>query len=231
MLILILIVTIILLYLYQRSNLENINVMCPVINGNFKVSGDIDIKPVGCFININDTFFTSCINPYSKESVQDSGISVNNFPEDILTVIKRVINNGYDLYGNKILNNYRGTDYSQLKIIELATLGYLCGYKFISITNESSKNKVFFSYSQPLSRSDGAPGKPDLPFKLMTKVNGYTNEVENAPNKDLICGIICLQNGKPQTDNFNSIYTCGSTLYPNITTPPRYSVYEIYEKN
>jgi len=220
---LILTLTIIFLFFYQKSQLQETNASCPVI---IKNRTDIGIKPIGCFINIIDTFFSSCINPYSKELIPDNGLTVTKYPEDLIEVIKKVKINGYQEYSDAILTKYQGTDYSQLSIIELATLGYLCGYSFISVCDTGDVNEVFYSYSQPLARSDGVVAKPDLPFTLTPPLNGYTNEVENASGKQLSCGYICPQNGTPQ-----SLYTCGSMLYPTIKTPPRYSVYKIYVKN
>jgi hypothetical protein len=228
---LIILVVLLAIFLYKKSKSNLENSYCPVIKNkiNFDVIGDIDIKPIGCYINIIDAVFTSCVNPYSKETNPDNGITLSKYPDDTLNIIKKIINNGYDLYGNKILNKYRGTDYSQLSIIELATLGYLSGYKFMSITSEKQL-QVFFSYSQPLKDNYGTKAKPDLPFTLMPK-NGYTDEIENAPGKELSCGFPCMQNGKPQTSSSGEVYMCGSLLHPTIKTTPRYSVYEIYEKN
>jgi hypothetical protein len=203
-----------------------------VKNSNFNtITGDILIKPVGCYINILDMFFSSCINPYSTQKISDNGIWVMSYPNDILNIIKQSINNGFDLYGNKILNKYQGTEYKDLSLTELATLGFFCGYTFMSITNNNGVNEIFFSYSQPLYTTNGKIAKPDLPFTLMPRQNGYTNEVENAPGKELSCGTVCLKDNKPQVDPVSgNVYTCGSILNPTIKTPPRYSVYQIYEK-
>ena len=246
-LILILTLTVIVLFVYQNkipvsqnkipvsqfgngNNLDN----CPIVKSHSGISlsdviNDIAIKPVGCFTNIYDTFFSSCINPYSKNNISDNGTGIRNYPEDVKTIINRVIDNGYDLYGNKILNKYRKTLYDNLEIIELATLGYLSGYKFMSITTFNSNKEIFFSYSPPKSERF-THAKPDLPFTLTPKLDNYTNELENTPGKEISCGFPCLSNGKPQT-NGETVYMCGSTVYPTIKTPPRYSVYEIYEKS
>ena len=232
--VLILVFTLILFYHYNKSTEKfDISPNCPVVkNSNFNtITGDILIKPIGCYINIIDQFFSSCINPYSTQKNPDNGIWVMYYPNDIIAVINQSINNGFDLYGNKILNKYRGTDYKDLSLIELATLGYFCGYTFISITNFNGLNQIFFSYSQPLSTTNGQIAKPDLPFTLMPKQNGYTNEVENVYGKELSCGNVCLKDNKPQIDPVSgNVYTCGSILSPTIKTPPRYSVYQIYEK-
>jgi hypothetical protein len=219
----------IVIYCYNttKSKLDNINPSCPIVN--FKtITGDIGINPIGCYINIYDQYFISCVNPYSTKSVQDNGMWVINYPDDMLTVINRAINNGYTEYGKSLKKKY--TDFSQLDILEIATLGYYCGYKFMSITNFDKLNQIFFSYSQPQVSTNGGAAKPDLPFALLPMKNSYTNEIENAPGKRLSCGNICLKDGKPQLDEKGNVYTCGSILSPTIKTPPRYSVYQIYEK-
>jgi len=200
--------------------------------------GSIDIKPVGCYTNIKGLFFTSCINPYSTSKIQDSGIFISNYPNDMVTLIKRVIDNGYDLYGNKILNKYNSTDYSDLDLLEIATLGYLTGYRFMSIykTDNSNFKQIFFSYSQPMNSNETLNdfAKPDLNgYTLTPKLNGYRNENENSPEKELSCGFPCLKNGKAITFKEGDVtkqYMCGSVVYPTIKTPPRYAVYEIFEK-
>jgi hypothetical protein len=196
---------------------------------------DIGIKPVGCFTNVADLYFISCVNPYSTKKVIDSGIRITKYPEDIVTLINRVIQNGYDLYGNKIKNNYKGTDYSNLDIKELATLGYLSGYRFMSIYKNdlNEKKNIFYSYGPPQSDQDTIMNS-DLPnYTLTPKLNNYTNENENAPGKELSCGYPCFKDKKPETFIENGVqkqYMCGSITYPTIKTPPRYSVYQIFEK-
>ena len=166
----------------------------------------------------------------------DSGIDIKSYPDDIVSLIERVIKNGYDLYGNKILNKYNKTNYSSLDLIEIATLGYLSGYRYMSISkknvNDEQKN-IFFSYSPPMSSNkEGDIAVSDLPsFTLTPKINQYTNEEENAQGKEISCGFPCLKNGKPQIFNKDKQFMCGSIVYPTIKTPPRFAVYEIYEKN
>jgi len=226
---------------FSISNLQP-SIFCPVVTApNFRTVidpiNDIKLQPIGCFTNITNLFFTSCVNPYSSEKITDSGINISNYPNDVTKIIRTVINNGYDIYGNKILNKYKGTDYSNLLLTELAILGYLCGYRYMSISsiNPTSKN-IFYSYSPPMGDlvSDKDISQPDLKnYTLTPKLNNYTNETNTTPQSELSCGYPCLQNGNPQSFNENNEtlqYMCGSSSYPNIKTPPRYSVYKIFEK-
>ena len=234
---LILFIILIIIYFYSKKSKFG-SATCPVIkkidsSTLVNIINDISIKPIGCFTNIKDMVFTSCINPYSIIKIQDSGITIKNF--DIINFVKGVINNGYDLYGNDILNKYRGTDYSNLSINEMAILGYLSGYKFMSICkgnlNDNLSTEYFFSYSPPMNSEISGDTKPDLPnYSLTPPLNGYTNENENASGKQISCGYPCLQNGNPQIVNGNQ-FMCGSQVFPTIKTPPRYAVYQIFEKN
>jgi hypothetical protein len=226
-------VIVICFFIFTKQNLKNIKnvpssgpspeplILCPKYNTlNPDEVLSIDIEPIGCFTNIYDTFFSSCINPFSKNETTDSGIILTKYPKDFSDFINRAIKNGFSTYGNELLNRYK--DNFNLSLIELATLGYINGYYYMSVANFEGKNEIFFSYSPPLNGNDQLE-KPDLPFKQITGINGYTNEVENAPGKELSCGYPCSTNDTNQ----KNVYTCGSILYPNIKTPPRYSVYKI----
>ena len=65
--------------------------------------------------------------------------------------------------------------------------------------------------------------KSDLPGYTLTPALNNTTE--------LICGFPCTANGKKQTFKDSSgnerQYMCGSTTYPDIKTPPRFTVYKI----
>jgi hypothetical protein len=222
-----------------NSALQNTN-FCPIVKKPSlstvsDIINDIGIKPVGCFTNIKDLIFVSCVNPYSLKKVMDSGIRIINYPEDIVNLIDKVIKNGYDIYGNKIKNNYKGTDYSNLNIKELATLGYLSGYRYISISKNdlNEKKDIFYSYGPPQNDKDTIM-KSDLPnYTLTPKLNNYTNEDENVPGKEISCGYPCFKDKKPEIFVENDIekqYMCGSITFPTIKTPPRYAIYQIYEK-
>jgi len=233
-------------YKNSKSGLDNVvhNRFCPVVNNpsfstTVDILNDITIKPIGCFTNISTLCFTSCVNPYSKESVTDSGINITKYPDDIKTLIKTVIKNGYDIYGNKILDKYKKTDYSNLSLIELGTLGYLIGYRYISISSNgyNNQNNIFFSYSPPMDDKvdEKHIAKSDLPnYTLTPKLDNYSNEMNTKPGKELSCGYPCLQNKTSQTfvdsDGVTKQYMCGSVAFPSIKTPARYSVYQLIEK-
>ena len=229
----------------SKSSLSNGDNTCPVVNApNFSTVNDpindIDIQPIGCFTHVKDLFFISCINPYSNDKISDSGKEIVNYPNDIVNLIKQVIKNGYDLYGNNILNKYRGTDYSNLSLIEFGTLSYLCGYKYMSILSNGTdtKNEIFISYSQPmgdLTDNNNNIAQSDLPtYTLIPMNNNDAHENNIKPGNELSCGYPCSKDGKPQTflDDKGILrqYMCGSVVYPTIKTPPRYAVYKIFEK-
>jgi hypothetical protein len=235
MIIIVVIICVILFFHLQknRSPLDPVSAgFCPVVKNQGTVVNDISIKPVGCYINTPNMFFTSCINPYSTKKETDSGIEILKYPDDITSLVNRTVVNGYTL-GNDIISKYPGTDYSKMSLLEYATLGYLSGYKYMSITKNTLQepNVIFFSYSPPMNSllNDKDIAKPDYPYALTTPINGFTNENENAPGKEIGCGYPCLQNGTPQTID-DKQYMCGSIVYPTIRSPPKYSVYEIFEK-
>ena len=72
------------------------------------------------------------MNPYSNNI--DSLVIINDDTSDIdiKALIKTVMNNGYDIYAFKILNKYKD-DYRNINIEEIATLGKLAGYNYLSI--------------------------------------------------------------------------------------------------
>ena len=207
----------------KKSQLENINDDCPLIFDNptqRETVNSVDVVPVGCYINILDYYFLSCVNPYSSDnSLPDNGLTINKYPDDVISVINQASRNGYTELADSILTKY--TDYSRVTINDFGLLGYLCGYKFMSITNNEN-NVVFFSYSAPL-KNQKTPAKPDLPFTLRPSINNSTNEVDNIEGRELSCGNVCV----PETSSDGKNYTCGSILYPTIRTPPRYSVYKL----
>ena len=203
---------------------------------------DITIEPYGCFSNLKDKFFLKSINPYSKNKQFDSGIIISDHSvkNDLRRLIKNVLKNGYDLYGNKLLKKYKTNyDYENMPIKEIATLAKLSGYNYISIykTGLHSKGNVYLTYSPPMKTSvtdiynnfnseqyQELLEKSDLlDYKLTPELN------ENS----LKCGYPCLPFNKPSTfkDSNGKIrqYMCGSISYPTIKTPPRYAVYKITE--
>lgn len=222
-------IAIVVLYLIvsNKSRLENINENCPLIidrPSDRETVNEVDIVPVGCYINILDYYFLSCINPFSGDnSLPDNGLTINKYPEDVLAAINQASVNGYTELADSISGRFNN---NTLNVRDFGLLGYLCGYKFMSITNNENKNTVFFSYSEPL-KNQTSPAKPDLPFTLRPGPNGVTNELDNVPGRELSCGNVCV----PETSSDGKGYTCGSILYPTIRTPPRYSVYRLVKVN
>ena len=212
---------------------------------------DISLEPYGCFSSLDEKFFLKQINPYSKESVLDSGIiiSENTTTDDMNELIQQVMNNGFDIYANQMINKY-GSDpdgyRKNMSIKEIGILGKLAGYNYLSVykLNEKTRGKVYLSYSPPMDQDIPFNSSldvynknlttSDLPnYTLTPKLNNYTNEEEKASGKELSCGYPCLPNDKPMTFEENGVtkqYMCGSVGYPNIKTPTRFAVYHITEK-
>ena len=199
---------------------------------------DIKLQPYGCFNNLDEKFFQKQMNPYSNNI--DSLVIINDDTSDIdiKALIKTVMNNGYDIYAFKILNKYNSMQdgYRKINIEEIATLGKLAGYNYLSIykINEKTRGKMYLSYSPPMDElSDDKITKSDLPdYTLTPKLNNYTNEIEKAVGKELSCGYPCLPDGKPETfveKGKTKQYMCGSVGYPTIKTPTRFAVYKIVE--
>lgn len=205
---------------------------------------DISIQPYGCFSSLDEKFFLKQINPYTNRI--DSGIIISeNKISDIHDLINQVMDNGFDEYANKMFNKYSSND-KNIDIKEIATLGKLAGYNYLSIykLNENNRGKIYLTYSPPMNDDlefnytqeeyNKNVAKPDLPDHTLTpKLNNYTNEKEKSVGKELSCGYPCLPNGKPLTFNEKGVtkqYMCGSVAFPDIKTPPRFSVYRITEQ-
>jgi hypothetical protein len=200
----------------------------------------IGIEPYGCFSSLDEKFFQKQHNEYTN--VTDSLLIIDDTDRELKQLIMQVIDNGYNIYGFKMLNKYDPDKYRNISIEEVAVLAKLSGYNYLSVfkLDENSRGKIYLSYSPPmdelsqqfdksnLAKSD----KPD--YTLTPKLNQYTNEEEKAPGKQLSCGYPCTYNGKPLTfkdpDGNVRQYMCGSAGYPNIKTPSRFSVYKIVEK-
>ena len=243
-------------FLIPKSNLITVQDAVPKIPNNKTLNEmyrDIYLEPYGCFTNLKDHFFLKKINPYSKQKVFDSGIiiSENETTKDMLELINKVIINGYDIYGNSILEKYSGTDFKHVNIEEIGVLGKLAGYNYLSIykTNLRDRGKIYLTYSPPMESSitetigpnytidqyNSHLVKSDLPnYTLTPKLNKYTNEQERAPDKELSCGYPCFKDDEPHTftdsNGEQRQYMCGSVAYPGIKTPHRYSVYHIAER-
>lgn len=205
---------------------------------------DISLKPVGCFENLKNQYFLHEVNPYNSSVQLDSGIIIKDDSigkKNLDRLVETIIDNGYRSYGNtlkKKMNNL-----SDLSIIDYATIGYLNGYKYISVykTDLRGKGRVYFTYSPPtLSSATYKYGynftddefkeiltPPDFPdYQLTPEVNDQSNKK---------CGFPCLNsNGEPETfvdsSGVKRQYMCGSVNYPNISDPEVYSVYEIISR-
>ena len=227
-------------FLLNKSNLDPEVVHVPKITDTNEYYNDIRLEPYGCFTNVKDKFFTKKINPYSKLKVMDSGLFLSE-EKDFSDLVKTVIKNGYDIYGNDIMNKYHGKTYNDITIQEMGVLGKLAGYNYLSIykNNPQDRGKVYLTYSPPMEIAlpdkytqdeySKNLSKTDLPgYEVTPSKDGYTNERELASGKVLGCGYPCSNNTFTK-DNKEYQYMCGSAGYPNIKTPPRYSVYHIKE--
>ena len=213
----------------------------PNINNLSEFYKDIKLQPYGCFSSLDEKFFKKHLNIYNNTYDSLLVINENNTEADIKNLVLKVINNGYDIYGFKILHKYDAIEngYKKISIQEIAILGKLAGYNYLSIykINLNTRGKIYLSYSEPmdqLTNKNENITKSDLPKHTLTpKLNNYTNEEEKAENKELSCGYPCLPDGKPETfkdpDGTIRQYMCGSVGYPNIKTPTRFAVYKIVE--
>ena len=174
---------------------------------------DITLEPYGCFSSLDEKFFLK------KET--DSSIIISN-KQDTIDLIKKVNDNGFDIYANKILHK----DLDKLDIFELGVLGKLAGYNYLSVykIDENTQGKVYLTYSPPMDKAEGKLSVSDLPgYTLKSKPGQFTNETEKAPGKELSCGYPC-------NPSSGEIYMCGSVGYPDIKTPSRFAVYHIKER-
>ncbi len=194
---------------------------------------DIHLESYGCFTSLDEKFFTKQIN----DETVDSGTIISNQAE-LKQLIKRVIDNGFDIYGYKMM--YK----DDISLIEIGILGKLAGYNFLSTyTLDKTKfGKFYLTYSPPMNNdldinvSDEEYNKnisKGNGYTVTPKLNNYTNIDENAPGKELSCGYPCLSKGNPITfDEKGEIkqYMCGSVGFPNIKSPVQFAVYRISEK-
>lgn len=215
---------------------------------------DISLQPYGCFSSLDEKFFLKQINPYISGNIIDSGIIISE-KDDMRDLITRVINNGFDQFGYKMIHKYDKdpNGYSKnMSIKEIGILGKLAGYNYLSIykLDEHTRGNIYLTYSPPMDDQitllSSDPdltknpeyiknvSKTDLPnYTLTPKLNNYTNEVAKGTGKEMACGYPCLPNDKPMTFEENGVtkqYMCGSVAFPSIKTPPRFAVYQIVER-
>ena len=205
---------------------------------------DITIKPYGCFINLKNQYFLQESNPYNKLNQLDSGIIIKDDSigkQDLLRLIKTIHDNGYEKYANTLLKKYENKEATAMSLMEYATLGYLNGYKYISLykTDLRGKGRVYFTYSPPTASSaiykhgydfndseyQDILTKPTLPVESLTPLIGDNSDSAK-------CGFPCLsENGEPITfkDSGGNTreYMCGSVNYPSIKDDELWAMYEI----
>lgn len=208
---------------------------------NFK---KITIEPYGCFINLKEQFFQRSINPYSKTNEYDAGIIITDNPKNkqLKNLIIKVIENGYDKYGNEILKKYDKGGYEALGITDIAILGKLDGYDYLSIykngPSDSEGVRIYLTYSPPMvNRTENVYGydyNKEEYESLLTKQVILKNIKLNPKigEKDVeVCGYPCLINNKPDTyidsKGVKRQYMCGSVNYPDLRSDETYAVYKI----
>lgn len=194
---------------------------------------DIHLEPYGCFTSLDEKFFKQKIN--DRNTYSELIISTE---KDLKQLIQSVIDNGFDIYGHKMM--YK----KDITLVEVGILAKLAGYNFLSTyTLDKDKLGVFYlSYSPPMDIELGINvsdeeynkniSKPNG-YAVTPKLNNYTNVDEKAPGKELSCGYPCLSKGNPITfDESGTIkqYMCGSVGFPNIKSPVQFAIYRIAEK-
>jgi hypothetical protein len=216
-------------------------------------NSNVSLEPYGCFTNIKNQFFQARVNPYSKnkEGVDASFFISDGAPDKPLEkLIKNIIKNGYNSYGNKILKKYEKVGSSGISLLEIAKLGKLSGYNYISILKypEGSQRygKIYLTYSPPTKSSslykynnnftddefkDILTDSDLQEYTLTPKLNNDTSDTEDKSGKELSCGYPCTINDVPETfkDSQGVVrqYMCGSVNYPSIKTPEHYAIYKI----
>jgi hypothetical protein len=203
---------------------------------------DISLKPVGCFENLKNQYFIHEVNQYNSSSQLDSGIIIKDDDigkKNLSRLIETIRDNGYISYGNTLKRKMNNL--SDLSIIDYATIGYLNGYKYISVykTDLHGKGRVYFTYSPPtLSSATYKYGYnfTDEEFKeILTPPDFPDYELTPTLQSDKKCGFPCLNSkGEPETfidsSGVKRQYMCGSVNYPNIKDPEVYALYEIISK-
>ena len=209
---------------------------------------DITIEPYGCFTNLKNQFFLQQINPYSTTQEYDSGIIIDD--KDINSKLKNliitVINNGYDIYGKKLLKEYEKSGYTGVSLLDLGILGKLSGYNYMSISKQDISDlegfKVYYTYSPPTVSSsiykygynftdeDFESVKTDSEFP----VSSLVKKTGNSNTDSKLCGHPCLLNGKPDTfvdsKGETKNYMCGSNTFPTLKSPELFAIYKIISK-
>lgn len=241
------VLTVLFIHVSKTVHSEQKEKIKPSTHDLTEIYKDIKIEPYGCFTNIDDKFFLKKINPYTSEKIFDSGIIIeeHRVNEDFTDLINRVLNNGFDIFAKHIISKYNGK-YSDMDILDIAALGKLAGYNYITIykTEQHKRNATYLTYSPPMdntvplnysdSEYNSALSKSDLPnYTLTPKAGKYANEENITDDTELSCGYPCYINDKvgvyTDSSGVERNYMCGSVAYPNIKTAPRYAIYKIKE--
>ena len=155
-------------------------------------------------------------------------------------MIQQLIKNGYSKFGNKLLDKINGKkDFKSISLHEYALIGFLNGYRYISIYKDDlhGNNTVYYTYSPPTISStiykygynfsdeefNSVSTTSDLPdHELTPELNA----------KGSVCGHPCFNNDNLETfvdpKGTTRQYMCGSVNHPNIKDPEIYAVYEIF---
>jgi hypothetical protein len=206
---------------YEKSSKKGSSVSAlslekrPSVSDVSEIHKDIYLEAYGCFSSLEKKFFATVI----RDDKYDSGVILKN-NEDIKRLVEKIINDGYDIFGNRILRKYNN-NYDNINIIELGILGKLSGHNYISVFSydENRRGNVYLTYSPPMDRQvtyddpnfDQYLSKSDAPeLSLINK------------NDTKLCGYPC----KGDSNGF----MCGSIGFPEMKSPTRFAVYRITER-
>jgi len=231
---------------YKQDKIPN-----EIINNKLRNVKDpyksIILEPYGCFANLENKFFIKKINRNNREKTFDSAIVIEpeKLEQGFYDLLKKVKENGYTQFANKINDKLKKLGWDDITIQEIGILAKYAGYDYLSIYKAGlhEKGRVYLTYSPPMDlhnitgvfseeKYKNSLSSSDLPgYTLTPKLNNYTNESENDTSKELSCGFPCLPNNKPDTfvdsNGVTRQYMCGSVGYPTIKTHSRYAVYKI----
>ena len=239
--------SILILYLFDTISIKN-----KIVNTNNELNNILLIKknmfvPEKPHFNYIKDIYKE-INPYSTTQEYDSGIIIDD--KDINSKLKNliitVINNGYDIYGKKLLKEYEKSGYTGVSLLDLGILGKLSGYNYMSISKQDISDlegfKVYYTYSPPTVSSsiykygynftdeDFESVKTDSEFP----VSSLVKKTGNSNTDSKLCGHPCLLNGKPDTfvdsKGETKNYMCGSNTFPTLKSPELFAIYKIISK-
>ena len=187
----------------------------PSVSDVSEIHNDIYLEPYGCFSSLEEKFFATKV----RDSKYDSGIILRN-NEDIKKLVGKIINDGYDIFGYRLVNKYNN-NYDNINIVELGILGKLAGYNYVSVFSydEKRRGNVYLTYSPPMDRQVMYDPNDPVFKQHITK--------SDVPGLSLIkkadsptCGYPCK----------GEKFMCGSVGFPDIKAPTRFAVYRIAEK-